>query len=89
MPTEPERPNAWASSGDVEFAALREARNYRAALVRDVGAVPLLFTTSATTAYVVTGVGLLLHAWRARSVSRVGGASLACQGCCSSRPMSF
>ena len=36
-----------------------------------------LFTTSATTAYVVTGIGLLLHAWRAVTVSRVGGASLA------------
>lgn len=35
MRTGPERPNAAASSGDFEFAALSEARNYRAALVRD------------------------------------------------------
>lgn len=42
-----------------------------------------LFTTSATTAYIVTGVGLLLHAWRAFPVSRVGGVSVAVAACAS------
>lgn len=39
MSTEAERPNAAASTGDFEFAALNEARNYRAALVRDFAPV--------------------------------------------------
>ena len=34
MPGHAPSPNAAASSADFEFAALREARNYRAALLR-------------------------------------------------------